>query len=217
MSGQPLEGGQVSTRPLDPDVVRVIGSSVSRLIEQEGLFIQQLHYDLATLIPALTTLVAGEGWPFCERIVRSVLWVTMTGEPAPVVAAHLRRVGAANRLEGFPDAKYPSVAHALVRTVRDLSGDSWSTSTGSAWISCFQWIEPHLIIGSQQAALRQRAAQESAQPPPGPPQAVAGEDALETVAGLLGDEEEDQEDGGYGQIMVSMTRPTRRDRPPEQG
>jgi hypothetical protein len=40
----------------------------------------------------------------------------------------------------------------------------------------------------------------------------SGEVDLESVAGLLHDEDEDDQDPGYGQIMVSMTRPPRRDK-----
>lgn len=144
---------------MDPEVLRRARSSVSRLIQQEEAFAQQLHYDLAALIPALPSLLAGHGRPFCQRMVRTVLWLVTTSEPPHAIAASLRRIGAVNRLEGFPEAKYPSVARALVRTMRDLSGESWSAATGSAWISCFQWIEPHLIIGAQQAALQQPRAE----------------------------------------------------------
>lgn len=207
----------VSTLPIDSDVLNRARFSVSRLAGQEDVFTRQLHDDLEAMIPALPSLLAANGWPFCQRMVQAVLWVVMTDQPFQVVAAQLRQVGAANRLEGFPEAKYPSVARALIRTLRDLSGEYWSTSTGSAWISCFQWIEPHLIIGAQQAALDQQARAEApphvpAQPQEPPAAGPAGaDDDLESVAGLLDDEDEDDE--GYGQIMVSMSswRPHRED------
>ena len=46
---------------------------------------------------------------------------------------------------------------------------------------------------------------------------LAGEVDLESVAGLLDQEnqlDQDDQDAGYGQIRVSMTRPHRRDRHP---
>ena len=42
---------------------------------------------------------------------------------------------------------------------------------------------------------------------------VAADVDLEVVAGLL-DEEDEDDDAGYGQIMLSMTRNPRRQRPP---
>jgi hemoglobin-like flavoprotein len=216
MSGDLGRAARVSTLPMDPEVLRRARSPVGRLIQQEETFAQQLHYDLAAQLPALPSLLAENGWPFCRRMVRAVLWVVTSSEPPHVVAASLRRIGAANRREGFPEAKYPSVARALVRAVRDLSGESWSTATGSAWISCFQWIEPHLIIGAQQAVLEQQSQAQARAGPQPPAQARAQaqaegpageqgdqEDSLEAVAGLLDDEED--EDGSYRQIMVSMS------------
>ena len=83
---------------------------------------------------------------------------------------------------------------------------------GSAWISYFLWLRPYLEDGAAQAAAQQAAEQAAAwrasrdQAP--------GEAGLESAAGLLDDEDEDDQDAGYGQIMVSMTRPPRRDKHP---
>ncbi len=204
----------------------MIRSSADQLIPLEDTFARQLRYDIATLMPDLVTRLAGEGLPFCQRLVRTMLWVAVYDQPAQVIAGVLRQAGARNWLEGFPEGQYVSVAHALVRTVRDLSEDDWSTSMGSAWISYFLWIKPYLLAGAQQAATQQSATEqasaglEPASPQPASPQAAStlpetatGDVDLEAVADLLGDEDEDDEDVGYGQIMVSMTRSPRRERP----
>jgi hypothetical protein len=247
----------VTLPPLDPGVLQVIRSSADRLVPLRDTFVQQLRYDLATLMPDLVTRLPGEGWPFCERLVHTMLRVALYDRPPHVVTYALRQMGARNQQEGFPAEQYVSVAHALIRTVRDLNDDNWSTTTGSAWITYFLWIKPHLLAGadqaaaqptgpeqagSQQAAAQQAAAQQAAaqqggaqqggawrmaarpetaqaqaqataQAPPGQP-ALAGPDIdLESVANLLEDEDEDEDDVGYGQIMVSMTRGPRRERP----
>jgi hypothetical protein len=107
-----------------------------------------------TLIPGL----AADGRAFCERMVRSVLWAAVVDQPPKVIADTLRWVGATNWMEGFPASEYASVAHALVRTVRGLSGDNWSASMGSAWITYFLWIQPYLVDGARLAAAQQQAA-----------------------------------------------------------
>jgi hypothetical protein len=109
---------------------------------------------------------------------------------------------------------------------------------GSAWISYFRWVQPYLLAGAeqaaaeqvmaeqaaaQQAAARLEAARHAAAQAQAEAQAlehdshggepVAADIDLEAVAGLL-DEEEDDEDAGYGEIMLSMTRNPRRQRPP---
>jgi hemoglobin-like flavoprotein len=144
------------------EAVRV---SASRMMLLEGTFISQLHDDVMTLIPELAT----DRRAFCERMVRSVLWAATTDQPPRVIADTLRWVGATNWMEGFPESEYTSVAHALVRTVRGLSGDNWSTSMGSAWITYFLWIQPQLLIGAGQAIAQRQIAQEqaAAQAPPG--------------------------------------------------
>jgi hypothetical protein len=239
MASDMTEGMPVILPPLDPGVLRVIRSSAGQLIQLREAFIQQLRYDLATLMPDRVTRLPGDGWAFCERLVHTMLWVALYDQPPHVVADALRQVGTRNRLEGFPEAQYVGVAHALVRTVRYFS-DDWSTSMGSAWISYFLWIKPHLLAGANQAAVQlasaeqagspqggaQQAgawrtdawpeatpAQAAAQAPRGGPAQAGGDVDLESVAELLDHEDEDDDDVGYGQIMVSMTRGPRRERP----
>jgi hypothetical protein len=224
---------ELQPRALDPGALQVIRQSADRLAQMEYTFIRQLHYDVTRLIPDAAGTPAADMWAFCERMVQSLLWVALTDQPPQVIIDTLRQVGARNRFEGFPDAQYVSVAHALVRTVRDLSGNDWSASTGSAWISYFMWIKPHLLAGARQAVAEQAAAEQAAAQQAAAQQAAAQQEAtrvealsrdshgghtqvvgdvnLESVASLLDDE--DDEDVGYGQIMVSMTRTPRRDPP----
>jgi hypothetical protein len=200
--------------PPDPGVLRVIRPTAAQLTRQEDVFAEQLHYEVSSLIPDLPGDLSEDDWSFCRRTVQALLWAALTDEPAHVVAGALRRLGAVNELAGFPETQYLSLAHALLRAVRELADDEWSTTLGSAWISYFQWIQGHLVTGAQQAP---RPTPRPAPPArPGPPpgglaQPEDGEAELESVAGLLDDE--DDEDTGFGQIMVSMTRP-RRDPPP---
>ena len=163
------------------------------------------------LIPDLPGHLGGDDWTFCHRTVQALLWSALTDEPPHVVSGALRRLGAANQVAGFPEGQYLGLAHALLRAVRELTDDDWSTTLGSAWISYFQWIQGHLVAGAQQVP-RPPPPAAPAQPPPAgvlPPEDGAAD--LESVAGLL--EDEDDEDTGYGQIMVSMTRAPRRDPP----
>lgn len=214
--------------PLDPGVARVVDSSAVRLAQQEEAFAQQLHADLAAMIPELVP----DGRVFCERMVGLLLWLA-AGDPAPKEAGDaLRWLGATNQLEGFPEARYVDVARALVRAVRNVSGDSSANAEGSAWLSFFQWAQPYLMAGARQAAAEQAAAQrhaaeqaaarhEAAVHAAAEAQAIAqdsaggelaaGEVDIEAVADLLDEEEDDDgDDGGYGQIMLSMTRNPRR-------
>ncbi len=215
----------------------MIRASAAGLAEREDSFVQQLHSGIVTLLPEL----AAGGRALCERLVRALLW-TATADQSPQVAGDtLRWVGARDRLEGFDEAHYADVARALVLAVRNVSGDAWDNSMGSAWISYFRWAQPYLLAGAeqaaaeqvraeqaaaQQAATRLEAARRAAAEAQTQVQAQAREDDshgvepvaadvdLEAVAGLLDEEDEDNDDAGHGQIVLSMTRNPQRQRPP---
>jgi hypothetical protein len=207
---------------LEPELLQTIRASASRMMLLEGTFISQLYDDVMTLIPELEA----DGREFCERMVRSVLWAAVTDQPPRTVVDTLRWVGATNWMDGFPESQYTSVAHALVRTVRGLSGDNWSASIGSAWIAYFLWIQPHLLVGARQAAAAQQqaAAQRSAQQPERtwafpqdsyamPVQVPPDDVSLNSVPGMPDGTEEGEydEDAGYGRAMLRMPVNPRRD------
>jgi hypothetical protein len=216
---------------IDPVIGPIIRQSAAWLSRNEDAFIQQLHYDVTRLIsdPAK----APDMWAFCERMVQSLLWAVLSDQPPGVVTDMLQQVGGQNWIEGFPDTLYEDVARAVAQTVHYLCAHEWSTSAASAWISYFMWIVPHLLAGAQQAAAQHGAAQQAAEQEAAAQRAAAEQEAarvkalsrdsrdghkqvvgdvnLESVASLLDDE--DDENVGYGQIMVSMTWRSRRDPP----
>jgi hypothetical protein len=121
----------------------------------------------------------------------------------------------------------------VVRTVRDISGSDQFASIGSAWVAYFLWAQPYMIAGARQVAAQHAAAEQAAAEeaaarretawreadraqalalyPHDRHGEAAGDVNLEAVSDLLDDEDdEDGEDVGYGQIMVSMTRNRRR-------
>jgi len=210
-----------------------IRQSAARLSRNRDAFVRQLHYAITSLGPELAGAPSPDMRAFCERMAQTLLWVALTDQPLGMVADALRRVGAQNWADGFPDTQYPTVAHALVQTVHYLSGSDWSPSTGSMWIGYFMWIKPHLLAGAQQAAAQYAAAQQAAERQAAADRAFAEREAarvealsrdsrgqhtnvvsdvnVEAVGSLL--EDEDDADVGYGQLMVSMTRNQRRDHP----
>jgi hemoglobin-like flavoprotein len=223
MTSNAIGGAPTSSMPLDQEALSIIRFSADRLTNLADQFVQRLHQEILTLSHQAAASMAGEGWPFCERMAQAVLWAALTDEPLRVVTVVLQDVGADNWREGFPDSEYVSVAHALLRTIRGLSDNDWFTAMASAWISYFQWMQPYLLAGARLAAAGPPLA-----PPPaggpapyplgavndaGPAPTVSRDQApdveLEPVAGLLDDEDDEV---GYGQIMLSMTLNSRRDR-----
>jgi hypothetical protein len=219
---------QQQQQGLDPGAWPLIRQSAARLSRNQDAVIRQLHYDITGLIPESAVAPSLDMWVFCERMVQSLFWVALTDQPPHVIVDTLRQVGAQNWYEGFPDAQYASVAHALVQTVHYLSGNDWSASTGSAWISYFMWSRPYFLAGAQQAGAQQAAAEQAAAQQAAAQRAAAEQEAarvkalsrdkrgghgkvvgdvnIEKVASLL---DEDDDNVGYGSIMLSMTRSRR--------
>ncbi|HUC56765.1 MAG TPA: hypothetical protein VMA95_05145 [Streptosporangiaceae bacterium] len=206
----------MSPLPLDTEALRIVRYSAGQLTHLADEFVAWLHGEIVALSPEVASSVADEGWPFCQRMAQAMLWVALTDQPTGVVTGVLRRVGEDNWNDGFPEGEYVSVAHALVRALRDLSGAEWFTAMASAWISCFQWMQPHLLAGARQAA----ASGPMPGPVPGPAfvpseneqqvsAAEAAEPDLESAPDLMDDDDE-EDDVGYGSLMMSMTLNSRR-------
>jgi hypothetical protein len=75
----------------------------------------------------------------------------------------LHWLGEANQADGFPASDYVTVGHALVRIAREMTGIKWTTTTGSAWIRFFMWLQPHVQAGARQAAHPKAAYQQAPQ------------------------------------------------------
>ncbi len=148
--GGPRRGGPPAP-PEAPDLAALsdIRPSADWLARHHETFTRQLHYEMTMLVPASVMPGSFDMESFCHRMVRTLLWAARTDQPGHVVAEVLRQAGAKNWSEGFPGDEYASVAHALVQTVRYLTPDDWSTSTGSAWVSFFVWARHHLLDGAR--------------------------------------------------------------------
>ena len=217
------DGPRRGTRSaFDPGVLAAIHQSAAVLARDQDAFLRQFHDDVRSLIPDSAVPPAFDLRAFCDRMAQALLWVALTERQPRLVVDALRQLGGQNWYEGFPDSQYASVAHALIQTVHYLSANIWSTSTGSAWISFFLWVQPHLLDGAKDAATREAAAREADAQQAAAQRAAAEREAarvaalsrghtqvvgdvnIERVARLLDDDEDD--DVGLGQIMLGMTR-----------
>jgi hypothetical protein len=221
-SGHDVPASGTRPQAFAQGVLPAIHQSAALLARDQNTFIRQFHYDVTSLIPDSAVPPGFDMRAFCDRMAQALLWVALTERQPRLVVDTLRQLGAQNWYEGFPDSQYATVAHALIQTVHYLSANIWSTSTGSAWISFFLWVQPHLQAGAQDAAARNAAAREATEQQAAAQRAAAEQEAarvaalprghgqavsdvnIERVARLLDDDEED--DVGLGQIMLGMTR-----------
>jgi hypothetical protein len=85
------------------------------------------------------------------ELVDAVLRSVASGAEVSEVEAHWRDLGAQRASRGFPDDGYPAVGRALVRTVRDVSGDAWTSSLSSGWSALHLWMVGQLCAGAGRA------------------------------------------------------------------
>jgi hypothetical protein len=203
---------------LDPAVRQAIRPSASRMAGAEETFVRLLHEDIEALVDELPD----RGWPLCDRTARAVVWLALSDPPAEAVSHCLRWLSEANKADGFPQSEYVSIGHALVRIAREMSGTSWTTTTGSAWIRFFMWLQPHLQAGARRPAGRQaagsrEAVRNAAAPRGTPPQQVivpSPEAALRSavcadadVAGLAGPFDDDEPAPASEPVISGTTAP----------
>ena len=94
-----------------------------------------------------------------ERLCRALLEairVLVEPEHAGEMERQLAQLGAqhAHRYGVVPE-HYPYVGHAIVRAVRELTGDR-SVAVSSAWVWVYQWLSDHMLSGSAASTGRRR-------------------------------------------------------------
>lgn len=220
-----------SPRP-DPVLLQQLRPCATVLLRDPQRFLARLHQHLDGLVPGGLQQLPDEGRTLCERIAWGVL-AAPTGELGLDDAeAVLEHAGSENFRDGFPADQYLAVGHALLRAVADTYAGEWSTTLGSTWIAYYAWVRAHLLRGAalaQEAAWAREAEQGrqaggpwtgeldvdgagAARHARGDVGARTGVDTDDDRADDLDDEDED--DGpGYGELMVSMTLNSRRERP----
>jgi hypothetical protein len=165
-------------KPLDPALLQAIRPSATRMASAEDAVVQLLSEDIADLVRHMPD----RGRPLCERTARTVLWLAMSDLSADTAIKYVLWLGEENQADGFPQSDYVTVGHALVRIAREMSGMNWTTTTGSAWIRFFMWLQPHLQAGAREQAARQEAAREEAARHLAARQEAAREEAREEAA-----------------------------------
>jgi hypothetical protein len=76
--------------------------------------------------------------------------VSATADPS-VIEGRWQDLGARPELAAYAADGFAQVGHALVRAVRDLSGDEWSSALSSGWMAFHVWMAQHLAAGAAAA------------------------------------------------------------------
>lgn len=86
-----------------------------------------------------------------ERLFVALLNAVDAMDRPESIRGTLRALGAVHaRRHLVTEDMYVYVGQALIRAVRDFSGD-WSTETASAWASVYLWLADEMIAGAREA------------------------------------------------------------------
>lgn len=135
----------------DPTTIELVRRSCASVAEQPLILIEAFYRHLFALAPQVRPMFPADMTPQNEKLGSALLHVVGALDDPDWVERMLRGLGAAHhRRHGVLAEHYPYVGRALVRAVRDVSGE-WSTATGSAWVQVYEWMAGQMIAGAENA------------------------------------------------------------------
>jgi hypothetical protein len=141
---------QLAPRPA-PATARLVQFCCQRLLVVEPEFAGVFHQELCGLTPPPSLPAIASRAGLSGALAHSVLWAALTRDPAASVEGRIRTLAADHHARGFPDDAYPSLCHALLRSVRATLPNGWSSELSSGWVSYALWLRPHLELGARSA------------------------------------------------------------------
>jgi hypothetical protein len=119
-----------------------------RLLVIEADFAKAFHRELRELMPGCSHPASPPDRGLSGALAHCLLWAALTRDPPDVVENTVRAFATDHHARGFPDAAYASLAHALLRSVREALPLGWSSEVSSGWVSYALWLQPHLEFGA---------------------------------------------------------------------
>jgi hemoglobin-like flavoprotein len=188
----------------DDGVLRVLRSSVTDLAARQSDLILLVHQQIIERLPLVTSRLPSNGRGVARRLVRGLIEAALLDDPAAGSAELVRRIGAMNRDEGFGPEHYPATTQMLLHAVRGVYQGEWSSTLSSAWVEYLLWLREHLVAGARGAEPDDESASRD--------DVSDRDDGSEQDDLSERDDLDDEEPPAYGELMVSMTQATRRDR-----
>lgn len=189
----------------DEGVLRVLRGSVTDLASHQGDLVLLVHQQIIERLPGVTARLPANGRGVARRLVRALVEAALLENRSSGSATLVRRIGAMNTDEGFGPEHYPATTQMLLHAVRGVYQGDWSSTLSSAWVEYLLWLREHLVAGARGVEPDDGNAEGTA------PDATRN-DRGDTDDADDADDLDDEEPPAYGELMVSMTHVTRRDR-----
>ncbi|WP_082772070.1 globin domain-containing protein [Actinoplanes sp. TFC3] len=141
--------GPGPNRRPDPQALEIVQRTAAVVAKRPVALAEAFYDHLFQLAPSVRDMfpadMTAQNEKLCRALLDSVRALVEPDRYAVDMERVLYRLGAqhARRYAVVP-AHYPYVGHALVRAVRDVTGD-WTVATSSAWIWVYDWMAAHML------------------------------------------------------------------------
>jgi hemoglobin-like flavoprotein len=138
----------------DPVSIAVVRATCRRLDRTQPQLAMLFYEHLFAIAPQVRTMFAADLSAQTDRLFGALLTAVDAIEQPETISPLLRRLGYLHQQHhGVTGDMYPYVGHALIRAVRDYSGD-WSTLAGSAWSAVYAWLAAEMRLGAEAGSLQ---------------------------------------------------------------
>ncbi len=149
----------------------IIESNLAVVTEAAPDIVGRFYATLFERHPDLRPLFGRRSRREQEKMVLDAIVAVVDHMEDPVwLMSALRPLGGKHVAYGVTESMYPLVADALIATLREASGASWSPAVESAWAGALGAVAAEMIQGAREAERRRAApAARLPEPPPSAP------------------------------------------------
>jgi hemoglobin-like flavoprotein len=192
----------------DAESTRAVRVSIRRIAGRESELSELFYQHLFKMIPEVRRLFPDDMTEQRARLLAALLASVDALDDPIRMESDLLAMGEVHYYRGIEDHQYQYVAHALIRSVRELIPYEWSSELSSAWIAVYTWMITHMVTGAQYARAQaeaglaarpavhldassyQHTAQQAVQIPgparfPAPPSATVNDQSRSSLSGLF--------------------------------
>lgn len=144
------ERDQPIARP-ETATIRTVQESVTHLAGRQSALVARFYDHLFAMLPETRALFPDDPSGKRVRLVQAMLATVEALDSTEEVEEALQDLGAEHYQMGVQEYQYQYAGHALLRALREVTDDGWSTRHSSAWISVYSWVVSHMVRGARRA------------------------------------------------------------------
>lgn len=129
--------------------MRIVQRGAAQVADRPVALAESFYHHLFLLVPEVRSMfpadMTAQNDKLCRALVAAIQALVEPDRYAATMEGNLRALGRQHdhRFGVLPE-HYPYVGHALVRAVRDLTGE-WTAETSSAWVWVYDWLAAHMM------------------------------------------------------------------------